>query len=87
MDWNYPVSRFFKLTKEKREEYIMELGKFYYQKWVSEENEEIRAFTMLECIETFDKNEERAIKNEDYERAEIFNKLSRIFHINLYENE
>jgi len=80
------VSKFFRLSKEKREEYIMELGKFYYTKWVSEENEDIRTFTMLECIETFDKNHERALREEDYEKAEIFNQLSRIFHIKLYDN-
>lgn len=79
MDWNYPVAEFFKLTPDKREEYIIELAKFYYNKFVVTDSREIFEFTMNECILKFHYEEKAARKNEDYERAEIFYQLTRIF--------
>lgn len=79
MDWNYPVSEYFKLAPEKRDEYLVELAKFYYNKFVVTDNQEIFYFTINECIFKFMQEEKQARTNEDYERAEIFYQLTRLF--------
>lgn len=86
MDWNYPIDRFFLLSKEKRKDYIEELARFYFKKWVSQENLSIYAFTLNECIESFEKNHREAVRLEQYEKAEIFLGLIQIFH-EIYERE
>jgi hypothetical protein len=79
MDWNYPIKDYFKLSEEKREEYLTALAKFYYEKNVSTENAEKFDFTMNYLITRLHMENIHAEKNEDYERAEIFYKLTRLF--------
>lgn len=86
MNWDYPVDRFFLLTKEQQREYIDEIAKHYFRKWVSQENLSVYAFTLNECIESFERIHRVAVKEEDYERAEIFFQLIRIFH-EIYQRE
>ena len=79
MDWNYPVSEYFKLAPDKRDEYLVELAKYYYNKFVVSDTQEIFDFTTNECILKFHYEEQKARINEDYERAEIFFQLTRLF--------
>ena len=79
MDWNLPVRDFFKLSPEKREEYLLTLAKFYYQKYVATESKEVFDFTMNELINKLHYEEKIARQLEEYERAEIFYKLTRLF--------
>lgn len=80
MDWNYPVKDYFKLSPDKRDEYLVELAKFYYNKFVVSDSKEIFDFTTTELIIKFHFEEDRARMNEDYERAEIFYQLTRLFY-------
>jgi hypothetical protein len=79
MDWDYPVKDFFKLSIEKREEYLLGLAKFFYDKHVVTDSRELFDVTMNDLIFTFIREENMAKKYEDYERAEIYYKLGRLF--------
>ena len=79
MDWNYPIKDFFKLPNEKREEYLMGLAKFYYEKFVVTDSRELFDFTMNELIMKFYVEERISKHREDYERAEIFYQMIKIF--------
>lgn len=79
MDWNYPVKDFFKLSIEKREEYLIGLAKFFYEKHVITDTQEMFDVTMNDLIYRFLREESYAKRHEDYERAEIYYKLGRLF--------
>ena len=79
VDWNLHITEYFKLDEEGREEVIVGLSKFYYERWVNDENESIFDFTINEIMFRFELEHRFALQSESYERAEIFYKLLRIF--------
>lgn len=86
MDWNYPVNKFFELTEDKQDECIVELAKFYSNRFISRRNRELFDFTLNDLIRRFMMEEKYAMEIENYERAEIFYRLTRIF-MELQEEE
>lgn len=85
MDWNYPVNKFFELPNEKREEYVLELAKHYFKHSVSKKDSDSFEGSTNVLINRFQLEERKARKEEDYERAEIYYQLARIF-IELQDN-
>lgn len=79
-DIRFRITNYFDLSKEEREQVILDLSEFYYQKWISTENKEIFDFTINELLFRFELERKFALKSEDYHRVEIFTKLGRIFH-------
>jgi hypothetical protein len=80
MDWNLAVADYFNLNEEQRDEVVVGLAKFYYDRWINTENPEIFDFTIDELIFRLELEHKFAVKGEVYERAEIYHKLLRIFH-------
>lgn len=79
VDWNLQITEYFKLDEEKREDVIVGLADFYYNRWVNTENQEIFDFTINELMFRLEMEHRFAVKSESYERAEIYFKLLRIF--------
>ena len=80
MDWNLAVADYFNLNEKQREEVVVGLAKFYYERWINEENDSIFDFTINELLFRLELEYRFAIQSEVYERAEIYHKLIRIFH-------
>lgn len=79
VDWNLHITEYFKMDEQQREDVVVGLADFYYNRWVNIENEEIFHFTINELMFRLEMEHKFAIKSESYERAEIYFKLLRIF--------
>ena len=79
MDWDYPIKDFFKLSVEERDEYILELVKEYYKKFIKTNTEQEFNDSMNLLIFKLMTEELIANKTEQYEKAEIFYKMTRVF--------
>jgi hypothetical protein len=80
MDLNLKIKQYFKLSEEQKEDLVAELVHFYYERWINEENAYIFHFTIDELLFRLEMEHRLAVKSESYERAEIYFKLSRVFH-------
>lgn len=79
-DLRLRIAEYFKLSKENKEELIRDLARYYYQRWVDEENKDVKLFTIEELIFRFEIELKMAEKFEAYERAEIYHHLLKIYH-------
>jgi hypothetical protein len=79
VDWNLQITEYFNMTEEEREDVIVGLADFYYNRWVNAENQEIFDFTINELMFRLEMEHRFAVKTESYERAEIYFKLLRVF--------
>ena len=79
VDWNLHITEYFKLDEQGREDIIVGLAQFYYERWVNDENESIFDFTINELMFRFELEHRFALKTESYERAEIYFKLLKVF--------
>ena len=76
---NLKIQEYFKLSEEEKEDFVAELGHFYYERWINEENQYIFHFTIDELLFRLEMEHRLAVKTESYERAEIYYKLCRVF--------
>jgi hypothetical protein len=87
MDWNYPINKYFELTEEQQDECIVELAKFYSKRFISRRTKELFEFTLNDLITRLDLEHKHGVDTENYERAEIFYRLTQIFMEIQYEGD
>lgn len=80
MDLNLKMAEYFNMNEDDRDNFVIEMANFYYERWVNTENESIFHFTINELLFRLEMEHRLAIKTENYERADVYYKLCRIFH-------
>lgn len=79
-DIRFKITNYFSLPKDERDELIIELSNFYYNRWINLDTEEKFEFTINELMFRLELEYKLALKHEEYNRVEIYQKLGRIFH-------
>lgn len=79
VDWDKDINQYFKMPIEEREEVISTLAKRYFELIVDNSTETSFNSSMGYLIHQLDLRHRLALKEEEYERADIFYKLIKIY--------
>lgn len=79
-DLRLKITEYFNLSKEDRKKLISELTEFYFENNVSTRTQNEFEISIGQLIFHLELEYRFAIKSESYNRAEIYSKLSKIFH-------
>ena len=85
VNWDADISEYFKMPEEDRTEVVLAIAAKYYDHFIDLENVNTYRHTMGALLNTLESRHQRAIREEDYERADILFQLIRIF-INIKDN-
>ena len=78
-DLRLRITEYFNLSIKDREDLIEDLVEFYFEKNVSIKNQNEFEISINQLLFSLELEHRFAIKSEAYNRAEIYQKLSRIF--------
>lgn len=79
-DLRLKITNYFDLNETERRDFIQELTDFYFTKNVSTRSVQEFEVSIGQLIFHIDLEHRLAVKTEAYNRAEIYSKLSKIFH-------
>jgi len=79
-DFRERITEYFSFSPKERDELILELSQFYFEKNVSTKNIDEFLLTIDQLIFFIDMEYKFSLKTESYNRSEIYSKLSKIFY-------